>query len=118
MDELEPEDEPGASSRALVLHSHTDSLEERFGNIILGGIVGSTVVLPKIWRIFGGKSWVDLSRHEEGGKRGGCEMKMSTQIGEEDVVWFEALSDVDMAHVDMSNVNMSDVDMLGNPMQK
>ena len=48
MDELGPEDEPGASSRALVLCSHVDSLEERFANIILGGIVGSTIVLPKI----------------------------------------------------------------------
>ena len=52
MDELRLEDEPGASSRALVLHSRADSLEERFGNIILGGIVGSTVVLPKIWKDF------------------------------------------------------------------
>ena len=48
MDELRAEDEPGASSQASVLHSRADSLEERFGNIILGGIVGSTVVLPKI----------------------------------------------------------------------
>ena len=48
IDELGPEDEPGASSRALVLRSRVDSLEECFADIILGGIVGSTVVLPKI----------------------------------------------------------------------
>ena len=39
IDELGPEEEPGASSQALVLRSYADSLEERFANIILGGIV-------------------------------------------------------------------------------
>ena len=73
MDELGAKDEPGASSQALVLCSHADSLDERFANIILGGIVGSTVVLPKIWKDFWREKRVDLSRHKEGRKRGGSD---------------------------------------------
>ena len=52
MDELGVEDEARVSSRALVLYSRTDSLVGRFAKIILGAIVGSTGVLPKIWKDF------------------------------------------------------------------
>ena len=54
MEELEADEEPRTSSRALVCRSRVDSLEGRFGSFILGAIVGSTVVcaqdLKKIWR--------------------------------------------------------------------
>ena len=64
MEELGADEELEISSRALVCHSRVDSLEGRFGSFILGGIVGSTVVLTQdlksIWR-----EEQDFCRHEE-----------------------------------------------------
>ena len=68
MEELGADEEPETSSRVLVCRSRVDSLEGRFGSFILGGIVGSTVVLAqdlkKFWR-----EERDLCRHEEEGRR-------------------------------------------------
>ena len=81
MEELEADEEPKTSSRALVCRSRVDSLEGRFGSFILGAIVGSTSSICLRFEVDLEERSVDTRKIEEEGmstqKRMG---RMSTDL--------------------------------------